>query len=482
MALDTLYRPVRFDDVLGQEATIQVVREFVRKGTAFHQSYMFCGERGRGKTTIARILARAMLCADPQEGNPCDECPSCVGMLDLGVSEVFVEFDAATNSGKENILRIVEELKYSTFAGKRRIYLFDESHRLSKAALDGLLKPMEDTDPETGEKLLVCLFCTTEPEKMRSTVLSRCAPAFTVRVVPPDRIAARLAYICDHESIPYEMDALLVIAESTECHIRDAIKTVEGVSMLGDVTRANTNRYLRLDTHEPILKILALLGSDLGAAIQLADSLSEALSPTTLYTKLAEACMLAYKVHLGAAKAPIYWRPDILDRLGKHHKDYLVTFAQELSRRPRRPTMSMLDMDLALLHQTRSGLGPLVPVQQVVKVEVPANGTSSAPDGTSESPESKIEVPAPAAEDPSTMSRTTAWETSTGVHVDPRGIKKGKRSGGRKQGSTQALSVEVFRDALADRVEELSVGGQHGHERPPELGSPGTDPERGSTG
>ena len=112
------------------------------------------------------------MCETPDNGNPCDECLSCKSLLESGSSADFIEVDAATNSGKADVQKIVDEIAYSTFSGKRRIYLFDESHQLSKDALDALLKPLEDCLPGSEDKRLTCIFCTTEPEKMRATVLS----------------------------------------------------------------------------------------------------------------------------------------------------------------------------------------------------------------------------------------------------------------------------------------------------------------------
>jgi len=236
VSLDTRYRPRSYADVLGQEGTVQILRQYVRSGAGFHQSYLFAGPWGSGKTTLGRILARSLLCAAPVDGGPCDSCPSCRSILEGGSSENFFEIDAATNSGKDSVRKIVEEIQYSTFSGKRRLYLFDESHRLTLDALDALLKPMEDTVPGGEDKSLVCIFCTTEPEKMRATILSRCAPAFVIKPVVPDQIGSRLAQICDSEGIAYEREALTLIGELTECHIRDALKAVEGVSMLGPVS------------------------------------------------------------------------------------------------------------------------------------------------------------------------------------------------------------------------------------------------------
>lgn len=126
MALDTKYRPLKFDDVIGQDATVKVLRRFVETGTGFHQSYLFCGSFGSGKTTMGRILARALLCESPVNGDPCDQCTSCLSLLERGSSDCFVEIDAATNSGKDDVRKIVDLLQYDTYSGRRRIHLFDE--------------------------------------------------------------------------------------------------------------------------------------------------------------------------------------------------------------------------------------------------------------------------------------------------------------------------------------------------------------------
>lgn len=126
MSLDTTHRPKRFAEVLGQLGSIKILKGIVKKGAGFRQSYLFAGPWGSGKTTMGRILARALLCDNPQEGEPCDQCASCRSFIDRGGSEDFVEFDAATNSGKNDIKQITESLEYATFSGKRTIYLIDE--------------------------------------------------------------------------------------------------------------------------------------------------------------------------------------------------------------------------------------------------------------------------------------------------------------------------------------------------------------------
>jgi DNA polymerase III subunit gamma/tau len=373
MSLDTKYRPVTFDDVLGQEGTVQILKQYVKTGAGFHQSYLFAGPWGSGKTTLARIHARALLCSNPVEGSPCDRCNSCKSILLGGSSENFFEIDAATNSGKDSIKRITEDLQYSTFSGRRRIYLMDEAHRLSSDALDALLKPLEDCVPDGEDKLLVCLFCTTEPEKMRTTILSRCAPAFVIRPVSPVQIGQRLAYVCDRESIPYETEALVLIAELTECHIRDALKAVEGVSMLGSVNMANVSKYLHLDYATTVLEILSNIKGNLPRALSLTENLLKTMSPITIYEKLADMSMLAYVAHLGAASVPSYLSSASVSKVGSDVGMDLLTFAEKFSSRPGRPTPAMVLCDIAQLHR-----GPLV--QMVVPQTPPPE--KKLPEGT----------------------------------------------------------------------------------------------------
>jgi DNA polymerase III subunit gamma/tau len=476
MALDTKYRPLKYSDVLGQGATETVLREFIRSDSGFHQSYLFCGPHGSGKTTLGRIAARGLLCEDPQGGEPCDECSSCRSILEKGTSECFSEMDAATKSGKDNILRITTELEYSTFSGKRRIYLFDEAHQLSRQALDALLKPMEEFVPGSDDKQMVCIFCTTEPDKMRDTVFSRCAPAFSIRVVPPNLIAERLAWICDQEGIEYDTDALITLAEVTESHIRDAIKGVEAVSKLGKVTQETLNRYLRLDINVTLLEILALIGSDVGRAMTLADNVCQVVSPTTAYDRLTKAAMLAYRVNLKAAKAPSYWNPTLVARVGDLHKDFLVLFAHRLASRPGRPTPSMLALDIAHLHQARSGVYPTGPAQAPPSStpsstppvetdstpEVTANGTSAAVGETPGPAPGNVEGDSEEENPPDTDAPRGAYETSGGIYVDPRGVRKTEdEQSSRDAGPVPTLGPPHFSEVLSARVSEMRMDGKN---------------------
>lgn len=476
MSFDTRYRPTRYEDVLGQDATVSVLRRFVHTGSGFHQSYLFCGSRGSGKTTLGRILARALLCENPQDGNPCDQCTSCRSILENGSSECFSEQDAATKSGKENILKITEDLDYATFSGKRRLYLFDEAHQLSRQSLDALLIPLETDVSGTQDKKLVCIFCTTEPEKMRATIFSRCAPAFVIKMVPPEKIADRLAWICGQEKIQYEHPALVAIAESVECHIRDAIKAVEGVSMLGPVNLENVRRYLKTDVNDILVQIISCIGSDIGKAMALSEEVCQRLSPTTIYERLAEISMLAYKVRLGIAKPPSYWDAEAVIALGKIHGDFLVGFAGHLANRPGKSTSAMLALDVARLHQMRVGKVVIPQVTNSVSTEVTNNGISVTTGGTPSQILGKVqsEVVPPINGKP--------YETPEGRYIDPRGIKRVSLEE-KTEGQSNTLGAPEFRRLLTSYVTELRHGrNTRGPTRRDNLGSAGTNQGRGTTG
>jgi DNA polymerase III subunit gamma/tau len=426
VSLDTKYRPLRYGDVLGQDATVKVCKEYVRSGHGFRQSYVFAGAHGGGKTTCGRILARALLCENPQNGEPCDDCTSCKAML-ADKSENFIEVDAATNSGKEDVKRITQEAQFGSFSGKRKIYLFDECHELSRQAMDALLKPLEDNIRGTQDKQLVCIFCTTEPEKMRSAILSRCAPLFRIRQNTPEEIGTRLAYICDHEGIEYDPEVLPLIAEVCECHVRDSIKAIEGVSMLGRVDRANVTAYLRMDANALYLDLLEKIGFDLAGVLEVVSALDEKVSPATCYEKMADVCMLAYRLaNFSSGSVPSYWDRDRLVEVGKKHREFLVEFAQRFAERPAHSSSAMFACDVSALHQRRAGIVVVAESQQV----------SVAPSPTA--PAAPQPPPAQPAPSPAAAPSFQAFASEGApAHVDPQVSRSGEA--GREEISPQAI-------------------------------------------
>lgn len=461
MSLDIQYRPRNYPDVLGQEATITILREYVRTGRGFQQSYLFCGGYGSGKTTLGRILARALLCEDPQQGGPCDKCPSCRGMLRDGTSMDFVEVDAATNSGKADITKITEEIAFTTFSGKRRVYLFDEAHQLSRDALDALLKPLEDNVPGSADKKLVCIFCTTEPERMRATILSRCAPAFIIQPQKPEVIAQRLAYICKQEGMEADPGMLLLIAEMTECHIRDALKAIEGVSMLGAINREHVVSYLHLDQNGTYLDLLECLGTDINKALAAAKALMQRASPVTCYERLMEVAMLAYQAHLGDT-VPAQWNKDRLAALGSGKGDALLGYAARFAHRPGRPTAAMLLMDIAHLHHVGGAVRDPGAVLQVQIAGASPSASVSLPTPVAETP--PVEEPNPLASVASIPGAEFVSERDSLWLVNPKLTRRREleQAAAAQQPDGEApkshiMSSREFADMLGKRIMELGA-------------------------
>jgi len=473
VSLDTKYRPLIYDDVLGQEGTITVLKEFVKAGQGFQQSYLFGGPWGSGKTTLGRLLARALLCESPDDGNPCDKCDSCVSILETGTHEAFIEVDAATNSGKADVAKIVEDLEFGTYSGKRRIYLWDECHELSRSAMDAMLLPLEECMPGSQDKKLICIFCTTEPEKMRPAILSRCAPAFIIRPVEPEVIGKRLARICDSEGIAYEGAALTLIAEATECHIRDALKAVEGVAMLGPISSESVFSYLHMDANALYLDVLAAIGRDLPAVMETAQNLLSKVSPSTAYSEISDLAMLGYRVgNLGVGNPPSFVDRGRLVEVSKYHGEFMVEVAARLAKHPRGASASMLLCDLAVLHQLKTGT-----VTSVIRTQAPIEVQRASSDPAPNSPPPPVESNSPPPMDPSTKDPGSVepYVTTDGVYLVPNGRKQTARRA--TSGGLPPLSVEQFADSLDRHLQEY----EHEHGRSPgwnNVGRSGVDSTR----
>ena len=193
-ALYRKWRPTKFADVVGQRHITDTLRAQLESGRLSH-AYLFTGTRGTGKTTCAKILARAVNCTNLQAGDPCGECPACRGIMDGSILDV-VEIDAASNNGVDNIRDIRDEVRYTPASVKKRVYIIDEVHMLSQGAFNALLKTLE----EPPEHVLFIL-ATTEINKVPATILSRCQ-RFDFRRIAPHDIAVRLKEIAEEEQIP----------------------------------------------------------------------------------------------------------------------------------------------------------------------------------------------------------------------------------------------------------------------------------------
>lgn len=219
------WRPQVFTDVYGQEHITETLMNAVDTGRVSH-AYLFTGSRGTGKTTCAKILAKAVNCEHPVNGNPCNECASCRGIDDGSVVDV-VEIDAASNNGVDNIRDLREETNYMPSSVKYRVYIIDEVHMLSTGAFNALLKTLEEP-PEHVKFILA----TTEVHKLPSTILSRCQ-RFDFKRISPEDISRRLKYVAEQEKIDLTDEGAMLIARVADGGMRDALSLLDRCASYG---------------------------------------------------------------------------------------------------------------------------------------------------------------------------------------------------------------------------------------------------------
>lgn len=250
------WRPQIFDDVCGQEHITSVLRYEAEHG-AFSHAYLFCGSRGTGKTTCAKILAKVVNCEHPVNGNPCGVCDSCRA-IDSGAATDVLEMDAASNNGVDNIRDIRDEVAYAPSTLKYRVYIIDEVHMLSVSAFNALLKTLEEP-PEH----VVFILATTELQKLPATIISRCQ-RFDFRRISTDALVKRLSYIAGEEKISLESDAARMLAKLAQGGMRDAISLLElCAGATRNITAETVNETVGTSSRETVLEtVQAILEKD----------------------------------------------------------------------------------------------------------------------------------------------------------------------------------------------------------------------------
>ena len=218
-ALYRKWRPKTFSEVVGQEHITSILRQEATEGK-FNHAYLFCGSRGTGKTTCAKILSKVVNCENPIDGNPCGVCPSCLAIENGSTTDVL-EMDAASNNGVDNIRDIRDEVVYSPSFLKYRVYIVDEVHMLSNSAFNALLKTLEEPPSHA-----IFILATTELHKLPATIVSRCQ-RFEFRRIATDVLTSRIKFIAEQEKIAIEDDAARLIARYSQGGMRDSISLLE---------------------------------------------------------------------------------------------------------------------------------------------------------------------------------------------------------------------------------------------------------------
>ena len=264
LALYRSERPERFEEIIGQKHIVKILRNQIKKGTV-SQSYLFAGTRGTGKTTTARILAKAVncTCSDPGVDLPCGECANCRAITEGRFLDV-VELDAASNNGVESLRQITESVQYPPTVGKYKVYIIDEAHMLTDSAENAFLKTLEEPPAH-----VIFILATTNPEKIKATIKSRCL-TLNFRHVSENDLLDGMRRICQKKAINIEEDALAVIARKADGSVRDALSLLEQCINAGD----------ELITRELVLEYTGGAGDDF--YIELTDAIRAGEAGTAL--------------------------------------------------------------------------------------------------------------------------------------------------------------------------------------------------------
>ncbi len=250
VALYRKFRPAEFSEVKGQEHIVTTLQNQIKANRIGH-AYLFCGTRGTGKTSIAKIFAKAVNCESPIDGSPCGECPTCKSIA-AGTSMNVIEIDAASNNGVDNIREIRENVAYSPTEGKYKVYIIDEVHMLSIGAFNALLKTLEEP-PE----YVIFILATTEAHKIPITILSRCQ-RYDFKRITAETICARLSELMEKEAVEVEEKALRYIAKAADGSMRDAL------SLLDQCIAFYLGKKL---TYDNVLEVLGALDTDVYSSL-----------------------------------------------------------------------------------------------------------------------------------------------------------------------------------------------------------------------
>jgi len=294
-ALYLKYRPQTFDEVVGQEAITRTLRNALQQGRVRH-AYLFTGTRGTGKTTMARLLAKAVNCLAPEDQRPCNACALCTA-LNEGRLLDLIEIDAASNRGIDEIRDIREKVGFRPNEGRYKIYVLDEAHMLTEPAFNALLKTLEEPPPH-----VIFILVTTDPQKIPATITSRCQ-RFDFKRIPVSDVVGRLAYVAEQEGLRAEPEALEMIAQQGTGAMRDALSLLDQLTSYGEeITLAQAQMVLGTVGGEAAARVVDCLASrDLAGGLDWIDrTIADGADPRQFGHEIVQYLRSVLLVHEGA--------------------------------------------------------------------------------------------------------------------------------------------------------------------------------------
>lgn len=396
-ALYRKWRPSVFDDVVGQEHITAILRSEIEGGKLSH-AYLFCGPRGTGKTTCAKIISKAANCEHPEHGNPCGKCPSCLS-ISSGTATDVIEMDAASNNGVDNIRDLRDSIVYTPADLKYRVYIIDEVHMLSPSAFNALLKTLEEPPAH-----VIFILATTELHKIPATVLSRCQ-RFDFRRVSPGALISRMKTVCAGEGITADDGSLELIARLSQGGMRDALNMLEYCTGGGsEITLERSAELLGASPAEVLSAISrAVAEKDVSSALDVLDGIYHSSRDISVFWReLISFCrdMMLYDATRGtyscteaaAATAKLFSVPRLI---------YILdTFTSAESDMTRLPANAKLYAEMAIVRvcdgTLETGLSSLAARVSQIEENI-ASGAISAPAKTDKTSDETIPLKKPSA-------------------------------------------------------------------------------------
>jgi DNA polymerase-3 subunit gamma/tau len=314
MAVQALYRrwrPRTFDEVVGQEHVVRTLRNALTSGR-IHHAYLLAGPRGTGKTTTARLLAKAVNCLAPEDRRPCNECAICQAVNEGRLIDL-IEIDAASNTGVDNVRELRERVGFRPNEARYKVYVIDEVHMLSTSAFNALLKTLEEPPPHA-----IFVLATTEPHKIPVTVLSRCQ-RFDFRRIPVDEIVTRLEWLAEQDGIRAERDVLALVARQATGSMRDAESLLDQLASYDEsgITVADVHAALGTGAGETIIQVTdALVEGDVGQGLEIINrAMDQGADPRQFARQMVEHLRALLLLRLESGFLPPYISEDMRPQL-----------------------------------------------------------------------------------------------------------------------------------------------------------------------